>query len=274
MQIRLGPAGKPLCTKGDTIAAIRTVHELGLNAMEIEFVRSINLSREKAKEAGTVAKKLGIELSVHAPYYINLASEDEKKVEASIKRIVESLDRASFMEAKVVVVHAGYYGSSPENARKLILEKCKEISETISENGWKVNLGLETTGRLSQWGTLDEIIALCKKVKFCIPVIDFAHIYARNGGTINYKEIFSKLKILKLKHIHSHFSGINFKKTLVGGNEKEHLPIKRSKGPSFEELAKEILKQKINITIISESPILERDALYMKQIFQKLGYKF
>ncbi|HIQ49725.1 MAG TPA: endonuclease IV [Nanoarchaeota archaeon] len=273
--LRLGPAGIPLsCKKCDTIKGVEKVAELGLNAMEVEFVRGVNLSKEKAKELGKVAQELDVALSVHAPYYINLASEDEQKVKASMQRIIDSLERAALMKAKVVVVHAGYYGKDKERAEKMIFNACKKISEYISKKKWKVFLGLETTGRQSQWGTLDEIIALCKKIKHCIPVIDFAHIYARNGGKIDYSEIFDKISELKLEEIHSHFSGIKFVKTLTGGDERQHLPIRESKGPDFKKLAKGILKRKINITIISESPILEEDALYMKEIFEKLGYKF
>ncbi len=273
--LRLGPAGIPLaCKKCDTVKGVQKVAELGLNAMEVEFVRGVNLSKEKAEELGKVAKELDISLSVHAPYYINLASEDEQKIRASMKRILDSLERANLMGADVVVVHAGYYGKDRQRAEKMIFSACKKISEHITKKKWKVLLGLETTGRQSQWGTLDEIISLCKKIKNCTPVIDFAHIYARNGGKIDYAEIFEKLSSLKLKKLHSHFSGIKFKKTLVGGDEREHLPVRKSKGPDFEKLAEEILKRKINITIISESPILEKDSLFMKEVFEKLGYSF
>ncbi len=275
MKIRLGPAGVPISSKKrDSVRGVKTVAELGLNAMEIEFVRGVNLSSEKARELGEIADFLGVELSVHAPYYINLASEDEKKIKASIERILLSAERAHEMGAKIVVVHAGYYGKNKEAAHRKILEACKLIVEKIESSGWDVKIGLETMGKLSQWGTLEEIKEVWKETKLCIPVVDFAHIYARNGGSIDYSEIFDKLKSFKLKHLHAHFSGISFTKTLAGGNEKKHLPIREAKGPSFEPLAKEILKRKANITIISESPILERDALYMKEVFEKLGYRF
>jgi len=82
------------------------------------------------------------------------------------------------------------------------------------------------------------------------------------------------VKKLRVRHVHSHFSGMEFTKTLAGGNEKRHLPIKKARGPDFEALAREILRRKVSITIISESPILERDSLLMKEILEKLGYKF
>ena len=275
MEIRLGPAGIPLsCKNCNTLEGVKKVAELGLSAMEVEFVRGVNLSREKARELGRIAEELNVELSVHAPYYINLASEDEEKVNASVKRILDSLDRAELMGAGIVVVHAGYYGKDKEKAGEMIERKCAEIAEVIEKNSWKVKLGLETMGKQSQWGTLEEIARVCKRLRACAPVIDFAHIYARNGGEINYPEILDTVKKLRVGHVHSHFSGMEFTKTLAGGNEKRHLPIKKARGPDFEALAREILRRKVSITIISESPILERDSLLMKEILEKLGYKF
>ncbi len=274
--LRVGPAGIPLtCKNCDTLKGIEKVAELGLGAMEIEFVRGVTLSKEKAKKAGEIAKKLDVMLSVHAPYYINLASSEREKVKASIKRILLSLERANDMQANVVVVHAGYYGKDKTKAGEMIFNACKKISQEIKKKKWNVFLGLETMGKQSQWGTLEEIISLCLEIPKCVPVIDFAHLYARNGGEIDYKAIFKALKELELEFLHTHFSGIKFKKTLAGGDEKEHLPLKKARGPNFEELAsflaKSKLEKKMEITIISESPLLEKDALLMKNILKKNG---
>ncbi len=273
--IRIGTAGIPLsCKNCDSIKAVEYVRELGLNAMELEFVRGVNLSEEKAKKVGEKARDLDVYLSAHAPYYINLSSEDPEKIKASIKRIEDSLRIGEIAGAKVVVVHAGYYGKDKERASKLIEKGVKIITEKISKNKWEIFLGLETMGKQTQWGTLEEIVELCKKYEKCMPVVDFAHIFARNGGRIDYDYIFEKLSELNLDFYHSHFSGINFSVTLSGGNEKNHLPIKEAKGPDFEELAKRLINLTRDITIISESPILEEDALFMKQILEKMGYNF
>jgi deoxyribonuclease-4 len=156
----------------------------------------------------------------------------------------------------------------------MIFDACKEISDFIEKNSWNIKLGLETMGKQKSFGTLDEIIPISKKLKNVIPYLDVAHIYAGNGGKINYKEIFDKLKVLKMKKYNSHFSGINYSLVGIGrGNEKNHVPVGKA-GPDMKELAKEILKRKINITLISESPILEQDAILMKKIFEKLEYDF
>ena len=129
-------------------------------------------------------------------------------------------------------------------------------------------------GKQKSFGTLDEIIDVSKRIKNVIPYLDVAHIYAGKGGNIDYKEIFDKLKALKLKNYHSHFSGIKYSLVGIGrGNEKEHVPLSEA-GPDLKGLAKEILKRKLSITLISESPLLEQDAIVMKKIFEKLGYRF
>ncbi len=272
MKIFLGPAGIPISSKGkSTKDGIETVSKIGLTAFEVEFVRGVAMSNSTAKEIGAVAKNLGIKLSVHAPYYINLNSEDKTKLAASKKRILDSLERAHHMGAEAIAVHASYYGNdTPEKTYDGTKNACIDILETSEKNGFDdVKLGLETMGKKSQFGSLDELIKLSKEIKI-IPYIDWAHIFVRNNGTIDYKEIFDKLEQLKIKRIHSHFE--NVKKNGDGNFVDVHIPIDNT--PPFEPLAKEILKRKIGITLISESPLLEQDALKMKSVFEGLGYNF
>ena len=277
LKVRLGPAGIPTVTaKKSTVEGIKTVAQLGLNAMEVEFVRGVAMSVEGAREAGQVARQLDVSLSVHAPYFINLCSKDKKVAEASKKRIVDSLLRAEAMGAQEVVVHAGYYGNlSSEEAYKLVKQRYGEIVDEARDKGVKkANVAFETTGKVSQFGTVDELVSLCRETG-CTICVDFAHIYARQAGKVDYGEIFDKLKPLKLKHLHIHFSGIEWSpaKKGEGGNERNHIEIRHDK-PPFKPLAQEILKRKLDVTIISESPILEQDSLVMKKVFEELGYKF
>jgi len=275
MKIRLGPSGIPISSENNSsIDGVKRVAELKLSAMEISFTHGIHMSLETAKELGRVAKDLDVELSIHVPYFVNLASLDKKIIEASKKRITDSLERGVAMNAVIVAAHAGYYGKDKKKSIEMIYEACKEIIELIEKNGWNIEFGLETMGKQASFGTLEEIIVLCRKLKHLVPYLDPAHIYARNGGQINYKDMLDKLEILKLKKIHSHFSGIKYTLAGIGrGNERNHVPMNEAE-PDFKEFAKEILKRKIDITIISESPILEIDSLTMKEIFEKLGYKF
>lgn len=267
--VKLGPTGIPARCKGSSIDAVRFIANEGLQAMEVNFVRGVKMRNEMAIELGDVAKQCNIDISVHAPFYINLASHDKKIQKDSVQRIKDSLERAHHMGAKVVVVHAGYYGEHGlDKTHKIILEHCQNISDYIISNKWKVKLGLETTAKKKQYGTIDEINSICRKVKRAVPVIDFGHLFAKQGGAIDYSNILDKLK--HHKHIHSHFS--NMKRNKKGGYSDIHLPMNNA--PPFPPLAKEIIKRKLDITIISESPITDLDSLKMKKVFEKLGYKF
>jgi len=242
--------------------------------MEIEFVRGVKISREFAKKVDELASQLNVRLSVHAPYYINLLSEKQEIVEASKKRILDSLERAEIMGADIVVIHTGYYGKlSEEEAREIVVERYSELLEMAKEMGIKKSkMALETMAKESQFAGLEDILYVVRKLKKkIVPLIDFAHLFARWDGKIDYARILDKIEKLKIKHVNSHFSNMKYivnKKKFVDIHE----PI--NSHPPFEPLAKEILKRDISITIISESPILEKDSLKMKRIFEKLGYRF
>ncbi len=264
--IKLGPAGSPAKS---TLEGIQAVKELGLQAMEAEFVRGVKMSNELATQCGREAKKLGIELSIHAPYYINLASEEREKREASIKRILDSCERGHHLGATCVVFHPAYFGKKgKEEVHEIVVKAVKHMMDVIKKRGWKIKLAPETTGKHSAYGSLEETMRLAKETgsSFCI---DFAHLYARNRGNIDYEEVLDYIEdAVKPKHIHIHFSNIEW--TLAG--EKNHLVLDGK--PPFEPLARELLDRKLSATIISESPITWKDSLKMKEIFEKLGYSF
>jgi deoxyribonuclease-4 len=277
MKIYLGPAGVPISAEDrTTVGGIKRVAGLQLNAFECEFVRKVYLSRKSAEEVGRIAGELGVKLSIHAPYFLNVCSEKKQTVEASKRFILDSMDRAYAMGADVVVAHIAYYsGLEKEKAFERVKEEVRDILDRAKNQGIKnVALGLETTGKVSQFGTVEEIVSLCKEVRGCTIVLDPAHIFARNAGKINYSKMFEDVEPLKLRHIHMHFSGIKWNpaKGTDLGNEREHVPMDDS--PPFEPLAKEILSRNFDVTIISESPILEEDSLKMKHVFEELGYKF
>jgi len=273
-KIYLGPAGIPhSAKKRNTIEGIKTVKDLGLNAMEVEFVQGVRMSQESAEETGKVAKELGVRLSVHAPYFVNLCAEEEEKVKASKQRILDTADRAERMGADAIAIHVAFYGKrKPEECYEMVKSELGEVVDTALSMGIKnVKFGVETMAKETAFGTIDEVISIAKEVKHVIPYIDWAHTFARQGGQIDYGEIIDRLtKELNLTHINSHFESLVFRK---GKYVDEHLPIENN-APPFEPLAKEILKRDISITLVCESPELERDALKMKKILEDLGYKF
>ena len=275
MKFYIGTGGVPVGSpERSTIGGVKYIAELGLNAMEIEFVRGVKMSVGMAKEVGEVASKLNVKLSVHAPYYVNLCSPDKSKVEASKKRILESVERAYYMNASPVVFHPGYYGKlSKEECFELVKQACLEMVDEIKSNGWeKVILGLETTGKIAQFGTLDENLRIMKEVKGATVVVDWAHIYARNSGRINFKEILDILERFKIRHLHTHFSGMEFSPVGVTGkgNERRHLNLTEGAKPDYKPLVDELPNRKFeSITFISESPNLEGDALWLKARLEK-----
>jgi len=240
---------------------IKHARELGLDAYEVEFTYGVRMSNSTAKKIKKIAKKQNIKLSVHAPYYINLASKDKSKIKASKKRILKSCERAYHMNASPVVFHAGFYQNrNPEDVYKIIKKQIQELKKTIKSKGWKVKLAPETTGKPSQFAGLEDLLRLKRSTR-CSICIDFAHLYARKQGNIDYDEILKKIK--HLSHIHCHFSGITY--TTKG--ERSHKLLEKS---FFMPLAKAIKKAKPrSMTIINESPDVFGDAVKMKDWFRK-----
>lgn len=276
MRIILGPAGIPLSSKGGgTASGVLKVAELGLGAMEVEFTHGIQMKSGLAREVGEASKETGVKLSVHAPYFINLASADPKKIKASKARILQSCELANHMNASPVVFHPGFYGDyTPQETFSFVRDGIQDTTDKIREKGWKVSVAPETTGKASQFGTLDELSLLLKEMKDknCTLCLDFAHMWARYQGKVDYNAVMKKIKELKLPHLHSHFSQIAFGEK----GEQKHLTFTgaRERSPPVEQVCKAILAAKQNITIISESPVLEQDSLRMKKIFEKMGHKF
>jgi len=259
MAIKFGPAG--LGGVKEAVANLERFASLGLKACEIAFTYGVYIKEGKeAEEIRDAAKKLGIELSIHAPYWINLNSKESKKVEQSKKRILDCCKIGSLLGVSYVVFHPGYYGKDNkgdtyEKIKKEILEMQKEIKK----QGWKVKLAPETTGKINVFGSIDEILNLVRETK-CFFTVDFAHLWARNQGKISYKEIYEKFK--SFKELHVHFSGIEF----GAKGERSHKITPES------ELKKllSILPKNKNIVIINESPDPVGDSVKGLKILGKI----
>jgi deoxyribonuclease-4 len=268
--IRIGQAGIPLSCKGRTNkeGLVYTKEVLGLNAMEIQFVRGLYvMSDEEAQFIDDYAKENDIELHVHAPYYINLAGGSE--TDLSFDKIMFSARLADKMGAKTVVIHPGYYGQDSEKKTlKKIIKNSKKIQSMLKKEKLKPKIGIETMGKQKVFGSLDEIVELCNNVKDTIPIIDIGHIHARGNGSLKdraaFEEIFKKLEPLKLNKYLIHITGVLYE----DGNELYHLPIKKGDMP-LAPLVEIILDNNYDVTLISESPLLEHDAVYIKLQIEK-----
>ncbi len=259
----IGPAGYPPGSV-DVVDAVRRTHGLGLNALEVQFVRNVQMAEDKAHDARTLAERLGIRLSAHAPYYISLNSPSGETVAKSREWILRTARAAHALGAWIVVVHAASYAGSSSAAvtEKVVTEltKCREVLE-MERN--PVVIGLETMGKKGQWGALGEIQEVMGRVKGVQPVVDFAHIHARSGGALRGEEefqaVFDRYDVRSTARMHCHFSGIEY----TEAGERNHLPLS-SNSPDYAPLRNILNKRNEDITLICETPDPTRDAGIMR----------
>ena len=274
--LRFATAGSPLSIPppGGTLEGIRRVKELELNAMEIEWVRRVPSSPKAMEEIRKTAEGLGIKLTAHAPYYVNLNAKEQEKLSASIKRVVKALEMAQIAGAASVCVHPAFYlGMEKEE----VYEHVKKAAEAILKFKTKlfpdVNLAFETMGKPSQFGTLEEVLKLSKEFGI-YPCIDFAHMHARTNGKFNspaefndvigmYEEYLGKKSLSKM---HLHYSGIEY--TLKG--ERRHLPLNKSDA-NWKELLSVLKQRNVGGVLVCESPIMEKDTLLMQREYTSLN---
>jgi len=242
--------------------------------MEIEFVRGIKMSEDTAAEVRRVASELGVILTAHAPYYVNLLSADQSKVEASIKRILDSARVGYLAGAWSVVFHPGYYGSlTPSEASERVRGYLKTIAKTLIDEGIEIWVRPETMGGLAEFGSLEEVITVSEGLENILPCIDFAHLYARSRGAVNnYKSFREVLELLEtrlgsdaIKNMHIHISGMEYGER----GEVKHLNLSDSLFNYIDAL-KAIKEFKVTGVLISESPNLEDDALVMLNTYRSL----
>lgn len=259
-RIRVGTSGIPASTpERSTANGVRQVRELGLDAMEIEFVRQVYLKEAEAREVKKAAVDNDVELSVHAPYYVNLASLKPDIQKASVKRVVHSLRIGELAGARIAAVHAGFYmGRSPEETFRIMKNAIKEVFHHYKG---PVLLGIETMGKQKSFGNIAEVIRMMNEVDRVSATVDFSHIHAYTNGGLKKEKDFENIiekfrREAKLRHFHCHLSCIEYK----DGNEKRHLPL-ASKSPDMHLLANVLKRRKERFTVINESPFVEHDAL-------------
>lgn len=257
-KIRIGPAGLGPVKTAEKV--LREYSQLGLKACEISFTYSVYIKKEDAEKIKNISKELDIKLSIHAPYFVNLNSDDDKKLEATKQRILKCCERGHDLGARDIVFHPGYYGNnyakkSPEEKKEIakkayekIREGIREILEEIKKNKWNVRLCPETMGKVNVFGSLEEISGLVKDTGcgFCI---DFAHILARD------KEVdFGNIKkLFPGKDWHCHYSGIVYNEK----GERHHINLEEGQ---WENVLKNLPKN-TEISIACESPDLVGDAV-------------
>ena len=268
-------AGMPLSTgKGGYPKAFDIIEQMGLDGMEVEFVHGVRMSDETRTFLNNLQKEKGFILTAHAPFYVNLNSKEEEKVEASVQRIIETAKAAHDFSGYSITYHAAFYmGSDAETAYNQVKTQTEKILTTLNENNIKVWIRPETTGKASQWGDYEEIIRLSKEFEQVLPCIDFSHIHARTAGEYNTYDEFCKvldrigteLGEFALNNFHAHLAGIEYTKK----GEKCHLNLEDS-DMNYKDLLKALKQFGVKGALVCESPNIEGDAKLLKDYYLSL----
>lgn len=322
--IRFGPAGIPLSCKGRTLKdGIEDVHNLSLNAIEIQMVRAKVYGRYPEEEEigirlrdidqdfvaelirddelftdpetvieeedqlaffssgiansfgglyklGDMAKRLDVSISLHAPYYMDLGSNNEL-TELCMDNIRRAGSIVNALDGDIVVTSLGLYtGRLPEEEIDAnIEESVGRLMQWWKENKIKPRLGIEITGHQSVYGSLDQVLDLCDSVDGIVPVINFPHYHSRTNGSLtdsnDFLYLLEQVEPYCKGKIHTAFAGAEY----YEGNERRLTPIKKG-DMKFEALAEALCDMKPEATVISASPLLEHDAMYMRVINERV----
>lgn len=277
-----GPGGNSVSFYNEghksTVEAPAWLAARGLDAYEFEAGNGLSTGEATLKKIGEAARRHGIAMSLHAPYFISLCGADPEKRMKSIQYVATSLAAAEHLGARTVVVHMGGVAKmSREEGMRLSADTLYHLLEAIPENG--IAIGLETMGKVNQLGTLDEVLELCAMAPGRLaPVVDFGHLNARecgHGGFLgkdDYMRVFDAIACAlgdrAAIDLHAHFSKIEY----TAAGEKKHLTFADTVyGPDPEPLMEAIAELGVMPTIICESDgTMAEDALAMKRHYQRI----
>ena len=250
---------------------------LGLDAYEYSLTRGVNIGEATARTIGAKAVEFGIAMSVHAPYYISLATPDETTAANTMNHFMKSLEAAEWLGADRIAFHMGGIGKmARRDAMDLAKRRLFQVLEEAQKRGLTgPKLAAETHGKVNQLGTVDEIIEVCKLSSQMIPLVDFAHLYAVAGGGFSqpldygrvFEQIATELGDEMARTLHIHFSSIEFTK----GGEKRHWGFHDEFGPPHQPLIQWMAEQKLTPRIICESAGTQsEDAKTMQDFYRML----
>jgi deoxyribonuclease-4 len=266
-----GTAGVPFSSDDDsTLAGIERIKALGLDCQEIEFVQGVKMGLDTARKVRERAAALGVRLSVHAPYHINLNSEDPGKRLASQERLLKTARVGDACGATSAVFHAAFYGKdTAEKTTEAVRTELKTVLSILRGERLKIALRVETMGKRSQFGSLDEVLSLCREVDGLQPCLDFSHLHAREGKVNSYAEfervlgkVARKLGPRALKNVHIHIAGIHY----GDKGEIKHLNLEETDFRTDEWL-QALRDLGVEGMVICESPNLEADAVMLKKLY-------
>jgi deoxyribonuclease IV len=278
LQFLFGTVGSPISTPkkpGGSLGAIEQIHSLGLHALELGWVQSVRVTESTCFAIKEAAEKNQVKVSVHAPYFINLNA-DEVEWPKSRKRLMDAAFYGNLAGATDIIFHPGsLFARPPEEVLPIAVKRLAECANELRETGNKVILRPETMGKTAMLGSLSDTLVMSREIPGVIPCLDFAHLHAAAGdGSVNSKQEFLNILIIyrnflgpdALQHLHIHLSGIEYGPK----GEKNHLPIKES-DLRLAELFDALRELQCGGRILCESPVLEEDAIYMRDLWESAG---
>ena len=273
--LRFGTGGTPhSALRPDPLSGVERIAALGLSAMELEFVYGVRIRDDAAENIRLRAEELGVALTCHGPYYINLNAVEPEKRQASVERIIATARAARRVGAHSITFHAAFYlKQEPGSVHQTVQDALVRIVETLSAEGNDVQIRPELTGKPSQYGDLEELLKLSQAIPRVRPCIDFSHLHARTGGAMNsaeefrtvltrYREVLGKQALADL---HLHISGIQY----TAKGERRHLDLVEA-DLRYRELLQALVEEDARGIVICESPNLEEDAQLLQSTYQKL----
>ncbi len=266
-------AGMPLRTgKRSYPAAFDILKEMKLDGMELEFVHGVRMNDDHRAFVKEQSKDFVI--TAHGPFYINLNSKEEDKIDASVQRIIDTASVAQQAGAFSITYHAAFYmGGDKQTVYNQVKKQTKRIIDVLEREKINVWIRPETTGKATQWGDIDEIVNLSKEFEQVLPCVDFSHLHARTAGQYNTYDEFSYVleKIGKeigryaLENFHGHLAGIEY----TAKGERQHLNLEES-DMNYKDLLKVLKEFNVKGAIVCESPNIEDDCKLLKDFYYSL----
>lgn len=274
-RLLFGTAGVPNSTakKNNPIEGVKRIHEIGLDCMQLEFAHGVRMKEEVSSGLRKVSYELGVPLTSHGPYYINLNAREQDKIDSSVERIIQTAKISDLCGAESMTFHAAFYmKDSPYDVFDLVEKSMNVIEERLGRLDIEIELRPELTGKTSQFGSLEELIQLTKQVNSCLPCLDFSHLFARTKQYNSYEDFMYLLKLVEqelgrdqLNNLHIHISGISSNSK----GDLKHLNLNESDF-NWKELIKALKDQDCRGYIICNSPNLEDDAMMMKEYYMSI----
>ncbi len=273
-KIRFGTVGSPLSTPakpGGTVGGIQRSAELGLDCLELAWVRSVRISPASCEAIRLQAGKSGVALSVHAPYFINLNA-DSTEWPKSRKRIMDAAHFGNLAGATDIIIHPGsYFGRPPSEVLKIAVPRLKGCVKELRDQGNPAVLRPEVMGKAALFGSLEDVLALSAEVDGVLPCVDFAHLHARTGAQNSFPEWIGILDAIRsalgeagLRRMHAHISGIEY----TAKGERKHLPFAES-DLDYPQFLAAVKARGCAGRILCESPIMEKDAVLLRDTWRK-----